>query len=291
MAKQVLVVRKDLNMDINLLGVRVSHASTGIILNMMKNGLSKENFISNKIGDEYILSVDVLEDSPLDDWLRGIFKKITVEVNSEEEINRICNKAEKKGLPVYKVFDEDTTELVVVAIGPDTEKAINRVTGSLKLYTGSESSTYKEIQPNKSMSKQVLVVRKDLNMDNGKFGAQVAHGSLGSFLKVVREGIDVQDFKPVINNGKYTLTLPVKVGSFLDEWIKGDCFKQILEVETEEELLNLYEKAKEMNLISVKIIDAGLTVFNKPTLTVLGIGPHFNEKIDKVVGHLNEYKK
>lgn len=48
--------------------------------------------------------------------------------------------------------------------------------------------------------------------------------------------------------------------------------KITLVVNTDEEMLRLYDKYTEM-CGTTKVIDAGFTVFDKPTLTCVGIGP------------------
>ena len=49
-------------------------------------------------------------------------------------------------------------------------------------------------------------------------------------------------------------------------------YKITLVVDTDEELLSLYEKYKN-TCGATKVIDAGLTVFKEPNLTCVGLGP------------------
>jgi len=62
-----------------------------------------------------------------------------------------------------------------------------------------------------------------------------------------------------------------------------------LYVWTEEELLEIYERARESGLTVELITDSGRTEFKEPTRTCLGIGPDDPEKIDKITGHLKPY--
>lgn len=136
-------------------------------------------------------------------------------------------------------------------------------------------------------TKQILILRKDLGMNKGKMIAQGSHGSLGTILNLMRGGVSHEDFKPEIKDGKYTLSLEVEVGSPLDKWIRGDFTKVCLYAVSEEELISLYEQAKEKGLNAVLIEDNGLTCFNGiKTKTCVAIGPDLSVKIDEITGHL-----
>lgn len=121
--------------------------------------------------------------------------------------------------------------------------------------------------------KQVLIVRKDLNMRKGKLAAQAAHAS-NVFL---------------IDKIKQLRERPSEV-SFTNEeldWIDDKFTKICVSVDSEEEMLELYDIAKVSGLYVSKIVDSGATEFNNvPTLTALAIGPDISELIDKVTGHL-----
>jgi PTH2 family peptidyl-tRNA hydrolase len=123
------------------------------------------------------------------------------------------------------------------------------------------------------MTKQVIVIRKDLNMRKGKMIAQGAHASLNAFLS--RSWVDVDP--------KRILT---PLGGAAEEWFQGMHTKITVYVESEQELLAIYEKAKSMYLPHYLVKDAGLTEFKEPTYTALAIGPDESDKIDKVTGRL-----
>jgi len=112
--------------------------------------------------------------------------------------------------------------------------------------------------------KQVIVVRKDLKISVGKLCAQVAHASIAAFLKA-----------GILKRRK---------------WLKEGMKKVVLQVNTEEELVSLYEKAVKLKLPCELIRDAGLTELEPGTVTALGIGPEDEEKIDKVTGALKLLK-
>jgi len=70
-------------------------------------------------------------------------------------------------------------------------------------------------------------------------------------------------------------------------WIKSSFTKICLYVDSEAELLSLYEDAKRSNIICALITDSGKTEFGGvPTNTCIAIGPHLSDEIDKITGHL-----
>lgn len=125
-----------------------------------------------------------------------------------------------------------------------------------------------------SEPKQVIVVRKDLNMRKGKIAAQAAHASM----KVLVDLMDNTGDSYVL----YSFRYPV-----LEEWLSGRFTKICVSVDSEQELLDLYQKARDANMLCSLIVDAGLTEFNGvPTKTCIAIGPELPEKIDQLTGHL-----
>ena len=126
--------------------------------------------------------------------------------------------------------------------------------------------------------KQIIVARRDLNMSPGKLAAQVAHASLGALLDEIRESRTDTIFK-------------LKEKSAAYKWLAEDFTKIVLQVNSEEELLELYKIAKSKGMSCALIVDDGRTEFNgESTVTCLGIGPDFNSDLDKITGHLKVYK-
>jgi PTH2 family peptidyl-tRNA hydrolase len=122
-------------------------------------------------------------------------------------------------------------------------------------------------------SKQVIVIRKDLNMRKGKMIAQGAHASL----------------KAVLDSGLYVLegvSIDLPPDSAIENWVNGQFTKITVSVDSEKDLLEIYQKAVDAGLISSLIRDAGLTEFNEPTLTCCAIGPAWSDEIDSITGHL-----
>lgn len=128
------------------------------------------------------------------------------------------------------------------------------------------------------MPKQVIVIRKDLNMRKGKMCAQAAHASLKVFLdrKI--------GWNLVEGDNKF---ITIKLTDDMAEWVSGIFKKVVVSVDSEAELLAAYEKAKSLNLPCALITDSGLTEFNGvPTNTACAIGPCSDELVDQVTGNL-----
>ena len=146
-------------------------------------------------------------------------------------------------------------------------------------------------------TKQVIVFRKDLlkgpnAIRKGKFGAQVAHASLGSLLKLfniykqesARLGLS-GDVEPGQIQYKYNVTFGEN--TILDDWLNGKFTKVVVSVDSDEELIALNKALDETYIPHALITDAGLTEFHGvPTNTCLGIGPYVAEEIDKFTGNL-----
>jgi PTH2 family peptidyl-tRNA hydrolase len=110
--------------------------------------------------------------------------------------------------------------------------------------------------------KQIIVMRKDLGMKCGKMCSQSAHASMKAYL-------ENKDHPDVL------------------VWLDGLFKKVCVRVESEEELFALFNKAKDNGLIAAMILDAGLTEFDGvPTNTCIAIGPHSDEVLDPITGHL-----
>jgi len=122
--------------------------------------------------------------------------------------------------------------------------------------------------------KQVIVLRKDLNMRKGKMVAQGAHASL----------------EAIFNNLMvYGETYTIPRGECLDAWLDmKNGFKKIcVSVNSEQELLDVYEKAKETGHFCSLVKDLGHTEFNGvPTYTAVAIGPAPSDEIDLITKDL-----
>lgn len=113
-----------------------------------------------------------------------------------------------------------------------------------------------------SEMKQVIILRKDLNMRKGKMVAQGAHASMAAVLKHMND-------------------------KRVKEWLAGPFAKIVVSVDSEEELIEIFRKANNDKLITSLITDAGRTEFHGvATKTAVAVGPDKPELIDKITGHL-----
>ncbi len=118
------------------------------------------------------------------------------------------------------------------------------------------------------ISKQVIIVRKDLNMRKGKMVAQGAHASLNAVLQIKGHAYVNPDF----------VTL-------LDAWLASGYTKICVGVSSERALEVCYNAAS--GLPRSLIVDEGRTEFNNvPTKTCVAIGPALGETIDLITGGL-----
>lgn len=123
------------------------------------------------------------------------------------------------------------------------------------------------------MIKQVIVVRKDLNMRKGKIAAQAAHASMKVFFDM--------------NESDDESLLKVKLNSDMKKWVNNGSAKVCVSVNSLAELYEVYNKAKDMQLPCSLIVDAGKTEFKgEPTETVVAIGPANSSLIDIITGDL-----
>lgn len=131
--------------------------------------------------------------------------------------------------------------------------------------------------------KQVIVIRKDLNMRKGKIAAQVAHASLASVLDQMIKMEHPYDNKNLMQ----IRTLSLYQNTPIYDWLNGSFAKIVVSVNSEQELNDLIAKAKELDIRATPIIDAGNTEFHGiPTLTCAAFGPEYTEKINLLTSHL-----
>lgn len=136
----------------------------------------------------------------------------------------------------------------------------------------------------KKIAKQIIILRKDLNMRKGKMIAQGAHASM----KVILDLTSNQSPISTAMHKELVLRKMLYMERFspLERWINGTFTKIVVSVNSEKELLGCYNQAGEACLPCSLIQDMGLTEFKKPTYTAVAIGPAWNDEIDKITGDL-----
>ena len=115
--------------------------------------------------------------------------------------------------------------------------------------------------------KQVIVMRNDLGMRKGKMIAQGSHASISFLTRKIQSGRKMTDVE--------------------QQWVNDRFTKICVRVDSEQELIDIHNKALANGVESHLITDAGLTEFNGvPTKTCLALGPDYASKIDAITGHL-----
>ena len=134
--KQVIVMRRDLKMRRGKEIAQGAHASMAFVSHRIRH--CAEHCLSSW-GDMDIWGVLKLTRQMMF-WFMNSFAKICVRVNSEEELLDVYKRAKEAGLEVHLITDSGKTEFkgvptnTCLAIGPDDEQAIDKVTGELELY-------------------------------------------------------------------------------------------------------------------------------------------------------------
>jgi len=112
--------------------------------------------------------------------------------------------------------------------------------------------------------KQVIAMRTDLKMSRGKMAAQAGHAAVSAAEEARKNFSD-----------------------WWKAWIEEGQCKIAVRAKSEQELLELQKKAKELKLPSALVIDRGLTELPPETITCLGIGPAPSSQIDEITGKLH----
>lgn len=147
--------------------------------------------------------------------------------------------------------------------------------------------------------KQVIVMRRKYpdgqggqrKLRTGKMIAQGAHASMAVLLNQMCEYTISDEYSETLFG--YLGRKIKKIFGMADmsddmrRWIEGKFTKICVYVDSEEELLELHEKAKGAKLPNALIKDSGATEFGGvPTYTALAIGPAAPDKIDHITGKL-----
>ena len=137
-------------------------------------------------------------------------------------------------------------------------------------------------------SKMMIVMRRDLKMRKGKIAAQAGHACIDAILMALNKEGRVNDFE--ITDDGIILKDSDKSTTPLSDWFKYGCAKICVYVDSEEELMNIADKAKEKDIIAAVITDAGMTEFHGvPTKTCLALEPLPAEVADELTGNLPLY--
>lgn len=139
--KQVIVIRRDLKMRRGKEISQGAHASMKwltkriVQLNLLEGSYGVGEF--NEADRKNLFALELSK--PEQDWVKGLFTKITCKVNSLEELLELHQKAKDFGIITEIVEDAGLTEfdgptITAIAIGPDLSDNINKITSHLELY-------------------------------------------------------------------------------------------------------------------------------------------------------------
>jgi PTH2 family peptidyl-tRNA hydrolase len=106
--------------------------------------------------------------------------------------------------------------------------------------------------------KQVIVLRRDLQMSTRKLTVQACHASVAAVLGAKKDA--------------------------LESWNVEGQTKIVLEVNSLAELHNLKTRCEQVGILNVLISDAGRTELAPGAITALAIGPADDLLIDKITG-------
>lgn len=139
--KQVIVFRKDLmkgdhSLRKGKIAAQVAHASLGALLKWAR----RTGYLNHDGSDQYEITLSFRENSILDKWLNGVFTKICVMVENEEELLKLYEEVNKTDIPCCLITDAGNTEFhgvptnTCVGIGPWWSDEIDAFTKDLPLF-------------------------------------------------------------------------------------------------------------------------------------------------------------
>jgi len=119
-------------------------------------------------------------------------------------------------------------------------------------------------------TRQIIIMRTDLDMPIGKMISQGAHASEGAITKQ--------------ENSSENMTM--KRFQLLKDWKQTGKTKIVLGINSLVKLLNIIEKAESIGINTYVVTDEGRTHFDEPTITCACLGIDTKENLDKVTKRL-----
>ncbi len=118
--KQSIVLRSDIKMSKGKAAAQAAHAAVEAVLLIIDS--------ANATWHKW-----------LHDWRREGQKKVVLRADSEQELLKLFEEAQRLGLPASLIRDAGLTELppgtlTAIAVGPAPSLLVNKVTGRLKLF-------------------------------------------------------------------------------------------------------------------------------------------------------------
>ena len=140
--KQVILIRSDLEMSNGEMVTQGAHASIATILDKMVTYIDHD-YVDGGCGLTVVklkekgkkLKID--KNGYLDKWINYSFVKITLVIDSKEELELLHYKAKSLGIPTSLIDDKIKSKkdrvLTACAIGPYWSDDIDKLTGNLNL--------------------------------------------------------------------------------------------------------------------------------------------------------------
>lgn len=150
--------------------------------------------------------------------------------------------------------------------------------------------------PTSYKAKQMIVMRRDLKMRKGKIAAQSGHACVEAVLMALAREGRLQDVR--VNEDGSWVYLEERRRLFgaapertpLADWFAAGVAKVCVYVDSEEDLLDLAARGRELGFAVALVRDAGHTEFHgEPTFTCLAFEPLYPEQIDPLTGELPLY--
>lgn len=139
------------------------------------------------------------------------------------------------------------------------------------------------MSPRSNDPKQILVIRKDLNVKNvGKLIAQGAHAAVGAFIP--------RETTTLVPQPDGSVLLQARLTPAQAFWFTSQSIKAVVQADDEAHLKAIHQQALDAGLPCVLIEDAGFTEFDRPTLTAVGIGPVDPERVDPITRALRLFR-
>jgi len=132
MIKQVLIVNKKLGMGRGKVGSQCGHGATKVFFD---RGTITE--VKDNVEAPYMMHIPLTKE--MHEWVKGIFTKIVLYVNSDEELRELKRRADEMGIVNAIIEDCGLTAFhgiptrTVLAIGPDNATRIDSLTSGLPL--------------------------------------------------------------------------------------------------------------------------------------------------------------
>jgi len=130
--------------------------------------------------------------------------------------------------------------------------------------------------------------RRDLKMRKGKIAAQSGHACVEAVLLALAKEGRLNDVNA--DNGWISLENEGREATPLSEWFANGVAKICVYVDSEEALLDLNRRGRELGFTTALIQDAGHTEFHgEPTYTCMAFEPLYPEQINPLTGDLPLY--